>query len=547
MNITHFSIVTFLGAISIFIYGIRLARNGVQSLAGDRLRVIVAGITENRFLALGIGALVTLILQSSNATAISLVSFVATGVMTLTQAMGVLLGADIGSTFVVMLFAVKEIATYSLLLVIFGILTELLFKHQRGRYVARFLMGFGFIFFGMKLMVLSTEPLQHDVFFQQIFSFVADRPLVSFITTIVFTILVQNSAAPIGLAIALSFAGLLNLEMAVPVVLGANVGTCSGSIIASWGSNSTGKQLALAHFLVKFIGTLLVFLFFYPFVTSTQWVASQFSPTLPLGGQIALSHFLFNIYLVILFLPFLTPAAWLLKKLIPKPRGDQGEKFRPLYLDKTSLDVPSLAFANVRREILRMLDIDQAMFRDCLPVLQKNDRILMETIASEDDQVDILDKEIKFYLAKLSQENLTEDQAEMELCLVEMTSTLEEIGDVIDRDILDLAEKKIRKARKFSTQGWKELSDFHGKIMENFKIAAASLATEDSTLAKKLIRHHEQMRILEREGRQGHLMRLHQGLKESVETSSLHMDLLSNFYRVNHLLANLVRQAYPKL
>lgn len=511
MRFEYFTFLAFFGAVAIFIYGIRLARTGVQALAGDRLRVILAGLTENRIMALGIGALVTLILQSSNATAITLVGFVASGVMTLTQAMGVMLGADIGSTVVVILLSIKEIATYSLILLILGIVVDLLYKSKRGNYFSRLLMGFGFIFFGMKLMVLSTQPLQYDPIFQNILAFLADRPFITFAATIVFTIFVQNSAAPIGLAIALSFSGLINLPTAIPIILGANVGTCSGSIFASLGSNTFGRQVALAHLMVKSFGALLAFIFFSYFLSSIQWVGGLLSPHLAVGGQIALGHLLFNLYLVILFTPLIRPGAWLIRKFIPQPRRAGEEKFRPLYLDKEALGVPSLAFANVRRELLRMLDLNKEMFRDCLPVLQKNDRILLEIIESQDDQVDLLDKEIKFYLAKLSQENLTDDQAEMELRLVEMTATLEEIGDVINRNILELAEKKIRKGRKFTTEGWKELSTFHGKIMENFQIVAASLATEDSTLAKKQIRHHESLGELERECRQGHLMRLHKG------------------------------------
>jgi len=547
MQFTHFSYLAFLGAISIFIYGIRLARSGVQVLAGDRLRVILARLTDNRLMALGIGALVTLILQSSNATAISLVGFAATGSMSLTQAMGVLLGADIGSTLVVILLSVKEIAEYSWILIIVGVLIALLRKSRRGKNLSMVFMGVGFVFFGMKLMVLSTTPLQGNPVVQQVLLFLSHRPLITFLAVLIFTIFVQNSAAPIGLAIALSFAGLIDLKTAIPMVLGANVGTCSGSIFASLGSNFLGRRVALANLLFKSSGALLVFFFFGAFLASVEWVGKLYGAAIPVGGQIALSHLLFNLYLAVLFTPLIRPGAWLVRKLVPAPRFPKEEKFQPLYLDQKALETPSIAFANARREILRMLDLNREMFRGCLPVLEKNDRILLEEIEGQDDQVDLLDKEIKFYLAKLTQENLTEQQAEMELRLIEMTSILEEIGDVIDRNILDLAEKKIRKARRFSREGWEEICKFHENIMENFQIACAALAAEDTTLVKKLIRHHEKMGELEREFRQGHMLRLHQGLRESIESSSIHMDLLSNFYRVDHLLKSLVSKAYPDL
>ncbi len=546
ITITQFSFLAFLGSIAIFIYGIRLTRAGVQLIAADRLRTVLGTLTENRLLALGVGALVTIILQSSNATTITLVGFVASGTLSLTQAMGVILGADLGTTLVVILLAIPEVAQYAFILLIAGVLIDLLRKGKRGRYLSMVFVGFGFIFFGMKLMVEISHPLQNDPFLQQIFVFLTERPFITLTITILFTIFVQNSAAPIGLAIALSLSGILTLETAIPVVLGANVGTCSGSLLASLGSNTAGKRVAFAHLLLKVSGTVLAFIFFQSFLYSIEWVSQLFHKDLLVSGKIALTHLLFNLYLVILFLPLLRHAAWLIQKLVPEPRN-VDEKFKPKYLDKKSLEIPSLAFANVRREMLRMLDLDLEMFRDCLTVIERADRVLLEEIQSEDDQVDLLNREIKLYLAKLSQEDLSPEQAEMELRLMEMTGILEEIGDIINRNILELAEKKIRTGRKFSEEGWKELKDFHGRIVENFSIAAGSLATEDESLAKKLLRHNEQLVTIEKEYRQEHLKRLHKGLRETIETTAIHLDLLSNFYRINFLVAKLIRKAYPKL
>lgn len=547
MDFHEFSGLVFLGAIAIFIYGIRLARAGIQLLAGDRLRGIIAALTKNRFKAVGVGTLVTLILQSSNATTITLVGFVAAGTMTLEQAMGIILGADIGTTFVVILLAIEEIATYSLLLLIIGIIIEIASNTKRGRYVSMFLMGFGFIFFGMKLMVQVSVPLSLSPLLQEILLFLAKQPLFTLLATALFTMLVQNSAAPIGLAIALAFSGLITLPAAVPIVLGANVGTCSGSLFASLGSNAAGKRVAYAHLLLKVVGAALALLALQAFIRSIDWISSLLPLEFSISGKIALAHLLFNLYVVVLFLPLIGPGAWLVYKLLPQPREAAEEKLRSRYLDKKSLEVPSLAFANVRRELLRLVDLNQEMFRDCLQVFKKNDRVLMETIQAQDDQVDLLDREVKFYLARLSQESLTSEQADTELSLLAMTACLEEIGDVITKNILELADKKVRTARHFSEAGWKEIAHFHGQILENFQIVAGALATEDEALAKKALRHHEQLAELERQYRQGHLNRLHQGLKETFETSSIHLDLLSNLYRIDDLLADLVRQAYPKL
>lgn len=547
MDFHTFSMLTFLGAIAIFIYGIRLTRAGVQLLAGDRLRSVLASLTENRFMALGVGTVVTLILQSSSATTINLVGFVASGAMTLTQAMGVMLGADIGTTFVVFLLAIKGIATYSLILLILGVIIDLARRTRRARYVSMILMGFGFIFFGMKLIIMVTGSLSHAPMIGDFFAFLSQRPWLTFLGGIAFTVGVQNSAAPIGLAIALSFSGLLTLETALPIVFGANVGNCSGSIIASMNSNYAGRQVALSNFLFKAIGGVLAMVFLSAFADLVRLSSSLLQFKLPSGGLIAVSHLMFNILLVILFIPFLSPAAWAIKKMVKPPRDIETEKFGPRYLDKSSLDVPSLAFANCRREILRMLDLDKMMFRDCLSILGKNDRILLEEVQSEDDQVDLLNREIKFFLSKLSQEDLTEKQADQELRLVEMTGILEEIGDIISRGILKQAAKKIRTGRRFSEEGWQELCDLHEKIMENFLIAEGAITADDETLVRKLIRHNQHLAERERESRQAHLLRLHEGQKETIETSSLHLELISNFYRINQLLAKLATKAMPEV
>jgi phosphate:Na+ symporter len=547
MDFSTFSILTFCGAVAIFIYGIRLTRAGVQLLAGDRLRVIISHLTQNRFFAVAIGAFVTLILQSSNAMSITLVGFAASGTISLTQAMGVLLGAGIGGTVVVLFLAIKEISTYSLLFLIAGILVDLFRRGRRSRYVSMILMGVGFIFFGMQLMIAVSSPLQGDPFLQSMFTYISDRPLITLLIAILFTIAVQNSAAPIGLAIALSFSGLIDLKAGIHIVLGANIGICSSSLFASLGSNTFGRRVAFSHLSLKLVGAAVALYLLNPFTVSVEWFGSLLYQNMPDSGLIALSHLLFNIYLVIVFIPCLRPAAWLIEKIIPEPREAEDEKFRPRYLDDKSLEVPSLAFANVRREMLRMLDIDMEMFRDSLTVLEKNDRVLLEAIQNQDDQVDLLDKEIKFYLAKLSQEDLTPEHANMELALIAITSKMEEIGDVINRNVLELADKKIRKARKFSKEGQKEIRDFHNNVQENFKLASASLAAEDESIARRLLRHHEQLATIENECRQEHIQRLHAGRKETFETSSIHLDLISNFYRINELLTQLIREAYPNI
>ena len=259
-----FSAIAFLGALAIFMYGIRISRIGVQLLAGDRLRSLITSLTDNRFAALTTGILVTLILQSSTATTAMLVGFASSGIITVTQAMGVILGADIGTTFVVILLSIKKIADYALLMLIAGVILDIVSKRKKGRYVSMVFLGFGFVFFGMHLMVRTTSSLQEHRLLGEIFAQLGENPSYAFFAAAVLTALVQNSATTLGLTIALAFSGLLSLNEAIPIVLGANVGTCASSLLNSIGGGPMAKRVAFSHLFFKTTGALLAMTFLTP-------------------------------------------------------------------------------------------------------------------------------------------------------------------------------------------------------------------------------------------------------------------------------------------
>lgn len=544
---SSFSALAFLGAMAIFMYGIRLSRMGVQLAAGDRLKPLISSLTDNRFSALVIGILTTLILQSSTATTVMLVSFASTGAITLAQAMGVILGADIGTTFVVLLFSIRNIADYALILLIVGVVLDVVSSRKKTRYFSMIILGFGFVFFGMNLMVQTTAPLNGNHLLSEIFQAMSDNPLYAFFAAIVFTALVQNSATTMGITIALAFSGLLTFPQTVPIVLGANVGTCGGSLLYSIGHGTAAKRVALAHLLFKVIGAVVALIFLDRFSDLILWITGRIAGlTASVAAQVAAAHVVFNIAISIVFLPFETPGAWLIRKIVPEPFHTQDKPFGPKYLDEKSLETPVLAFANGRRELLRMAEIASEMFEKTIAVFARNDRELMSYIEEQDDKVDILDRSIKFYLAKISQETLTSDQARMQLNLVGMTSDMEEICDIINKNVLELAEKKIQKDREFSKEGWEEIREFHAKVLENFHLALAYLAAEDGIIARKMARHERHLAVLEDKYREAHLLRLHKGLKETIETSSIHLDLLANFRRINTKLTAIVKAALPK-
>ncbi len=548
-----FGWVPMIGGLAFFFFGLSSARNGLQLAAGERLRLLVGRLTHNRVFGMGLGAVITVILQSSSATTVILVSFAETHLMNLTQAIGVTLGSGIGTTLVVILLSFKKITDYALLLIAAGIALNQLARNQKAKYIGSVILGFGFIFFGMYLMSSAAAPLRDSEVAASVFAFLAEHPVTNLIFATLFTAIVQTSAATIGLAIALSFSGTLPFAAAVPIVLGANVGTCITAGLSSIGVGVAGKRVAFAHVMIKVIGVIIVF----PFISNiTTWItrlsdfisASSLGIDLGTSGKIALTHLLFNVLLVILFLPFVGYYSKFVKVLIPDRRSHHAE-FGPKYLEKSALSTPSLAFAQVKREILRISKICYDMFDHVFDMFQVEEDFdkLLEKADNADDRVDLLEKAIRFYLAKLSQEKLTERQGSTQVALLTIGGELEDIGDVVSKEIVALAKKKRKKKTRFSQEGWKELKEMHGLVLQNFDLMRAMLVQPHEDIAKKLFRHQQHLKEVEAELRASHLQRLHDMQPESYITSTIHLDLLSQFRIINAKLARIVESAAETL
>ena len=525
-----------MGGMALFLYGMTLTKNGLQLFAGDRLRSIVHNLTENRLMGLGVGALVTTIIQSSTATTVMLVGFASAGLVTLRQSMGVILGADIGTTVTVQIISLK-LTDYALWLIVIGFLPMLLAKKKRLKYLGEVVLGFGFIFYGMGLMVDAASPIKGNPLTLQALDLFASKPFWGLLVSAIITFLVHSSAATIGLVLSLALSGTMSLEAALPMVLGANIGTCGTAVLSSLGAGVVGRRVAWAHMAFKVLGVGIVFLFLGLFAEVVRNFTDFLSVLMgssesTVVRQIAWAHTLFNIGISFSFLPFVPISARLLERIIPDDQKGE-DAFRPKYLDKSALETPSLAFGNAMREMLRMVDIVQEMLDKTLKVFQTNSKDLIEEVEAQDDLVDLLDHEIKLYLTQLSRKELSGEQSAMELQLITLTTNLEHIGDVIDKNLMELARKKQRLALVFSKDGWSEIKDFHKKVSENFRLAVACYTNRDVDLAHTVIRHKKRLTEFEIELKEAHIERLHQGLKESYETSSLHLEILSNLRRIN--------------
>ncbi|MGH2498689.1 MAG: Na/Pi cotransporter family protein [Candidatus Limnocylindria bacterium] len=517
-----------LGGTALLLYGVRLVGEGLQRAAGTRLRSILSTISGNRFRSLAVGAGVTALLQSSSATTVMLVGFASAGLLSLRQTVGVILGADIGTTVTVQLLAF-DLLGVSPLVVFLG---WALMAAGRGTasYVGRAVLGFGFLFLGMKLIADGTAPLKDSVLFADLLRALIGQPLIVLLLSAAFSALVHSSAATIGIALSLALAGLLPLAGAIPIIFGANVGTAATALAASVGANAEARRVAVAHAAFKVVGVLLFLPFAGPFADLVRMTA----PDVP--RQIANAHTLFNVLLALLFLPVANLAADVITRAIPeRRRSDVGA----IYLDPHVLDTPAVALGQAVREVLRMGDLVHASLRDTIRVFEKDDEALMRELIRRDDQIDRLEEDIKQYVTRLREQSLTQEQAERETALLFVVVDLEAIGDVIDKNLMELAEKKMRGHHRFSDTGWAEIRDVHGKVTENVQLALAALAAHDRGIAEKVIRHKANIGALERQYRQTHIERLHSGLRESIDTSSIHLDVLTNLKHVNSLAANI--------
>jgi phosphate:Na+ symporter len=513
------------GGTALLLYGIRLSGDSMQRALGGRLRQLLTVMSRTRLNAVLSGVLVTAILQSSAATTLMLIGFVSAGLMPFRQTLGVILGADIGTTLTVQLIAFR-ITDYALLLVGIGFAVTFIARRPTPKDVGQAILGIGLMFLGLKLILDGVAPLKENPLALDLLRVATDTPILAVLVAAVFSALVTSSAATIGLALALAAQALISLPGAVAIVLGANIGTCATALAASIGATAEAKRVAVAHIAFKVLGAALLFPFIGPFADVVA--ASAADP----ARQVANAHTFFNLGISLIGLPFTPLAARVFETLVP---DDQREDtpFRTRYLDERALDQPSLALGQAHREALRMADVTQGMLRDSLAAFRSDNLAMIENIEKRDDQLDFLEREIKLFMARLGREAMGPDLSRKEIGMISFIGNLENIGDIIDKNLMELARKKHYQGRRFSEAGWAEIQDFHGLVAKNFERAIAAFAANDKTLAQEVLDQRPLMRSRERELRESHLSRLRAGLAESLETSEIHLDILTNLKRIS--------------
>jgi len=532
-----------LGGLGIFLMGMELSGDGLKKAAGDRMRGILSALTSKRVLALIIGVVATAVLQSSSATTVMLVGFVSATIMNLTQAIGVTIGAKIGTTITAQLIAFN-LSEYSLMLVALGFLLRVASKKKSLKQAGSIILGFGLIFFGLGVMGSSMRPLRSVPEFSEMLVSLGERPLMGILVAVAFTAIVQSSAATIGLAIALCASGLLSLEAALPLAWGAHVGTCATALLSSLGTGREGKQVAVSHLIISVLGVVIAFPFLGYFVDGARWVTALMGST-SVARELANGHMLFTVATGILLLPFIRQVEWLTLKIIPPAKVEP--LFGPKYLVDTALEVPVLALDLAHREILRMAGIVRGMMEASMEGLAHPDEEAIEKISAQDDKVDILEKAIRPFLARVAGEGLDPELSSREHAFIYIVQDLEGIGDILTKEIAPVGTKLAAKGVSFSDEGLDELRQYHDKLMAKYDRVLEAVTNLDRHKAEETLQLGFKERMMERKMRRAHLERLHSDRQDSLDTSAWHLSVLNNLRAMGEKLDNIARTVLEEL
>jgi len=542
------------GGLAFFLYGMEKMSEGMKKAAGDRMRNILSALTNNRVIGMFVGAFVTMVIQSSSATTVMLVSFVQAQLMTFVQSLGVILGADIGTTVTAQLIAFK-LTDYALIMIAVGFAMTIFSKKDSYKYFGEALLGFGILFYGMKLMSDTMKPLREFVPFIDFLKGL-ENPLLGLLVGAAFTALIQSSSAFTGIIIVLAQQGLLTLDAGIPLLFGANLGTCVTAGLASFNTGREAKRVALAHILFKVGGILLFFTWIPTFADIVRWISPSAAGAgveklaLETPRQIANAHTIFNVGLAFVFIPFTAVFGKLILKIFPDKEEEKGLQPVTWYLDEKALSTPSMAIDLARNEVSRMSKIFGRMLDAIIEPFKSNEPqqdikypqlSLVDGIKMREEKLDFLEERIVVYLRKIGRQELSDRQIQEVYGMMSIVNDIESIGDVIEKNMLPLIAKKAVLKTDFSEEGKEELAVFHTKVCKQVSRFKNAFSDADRKMAEKIMAKEEKYTNLETQYRTQHLERLHKEKKESVETHEIHMEIMDLLKQINVYLGNIAK------
>jgi phosphate:Na+ symporter len=483
---------TLFGGLALFLFGMDQMANALKAVAGERMKLLLARLTTNRFMGAATGAFVTAIVNSSSVTTVLVVGFITAGLMSLSQSIGIIMGANIGSTITAQLIAFK-VTQLALLMVAVGFSMLFLSRQEKIKQYGGMLMGLGLVFFGMGVMSDAMNPLRSYQPFMELMKHM-ENPLVGILVAAAFTGLIQSSAATTGIVIVMAAQGFITLQAGIALAFGANIGTCVTAMLAAIGKPREAVRAAVVHILFNVFGVLL-WISFIPqlaeFVTWLSPVHPELSGAERLASeaprQIANAHSIFNIANTMIFIGFTTQFARLVEKLVPDKPIEEKLITRPKYLDEELLETPSLALDRARLEIGHMGDRVKEMLQDIMTAIVNGDRAMLKKIAKIDDEVDILHGHIVTYLGRISQKALTEQQTEVLMKLMGASNDLENIGDIIETDLVYLGNEGIDTQVAISKDTREMLNKLHAIVSTTAELAIDAVMENDQQAAQEVI------------------------------------------------------------
>lgn len=484
-------------------------------------------------------------------TTVLTVGFVSAGILTLTQAVGVIFGANIGTTLTAQVIAFK-ITDYALLMIGVGFLLTAIGDHARRKQVGALLMGLGMIFLGMELMSQAMRPLRS---YQPFFDLLAgmENPFIGILAGALFTALVQSSSATTGIVIVMAGQGLITLPAGIALVLGSNIGTCVTAFLAAVGKSVEARRTGLVHILFNSLGVVC----FVGFISPLAELVVAISPTSPgLDGlernaaetprQIANAHTVFNVACTVIFLPFAGLFTRLAIRLVPDRPAEAAAAATPeRHLDPALLVMPALALEQARREIVGMGERVVAMLTDFLVAFEANDQTRLKAIKRADDEVDAIDAAVATYLVGIAQTDLTEAQSAAQTRLLEISNEIEHIGDVVEKNLVATGRKKAAAELCFGEAAWRELRDFHARVLDDLQQALAAVAADDGGRAADVIANGAELQHLEEACRRDHYRRLLTEQRPAMERNQLYVDCLDYLRRIHGYVERIATHAGP--
>lgn len=544
-----------LGGLGLFLFGMKIMSEGLQKVAGKRMRQILGMVSNNRFIACGVGALVTCVIQSSSATTVMLVSFVDAGLMTFVQAIGVILGANVGTTVTAQLIAF-QITEYALPAIAAGVFLKFFIGRRKWIYVGDVLLGFGLVFYGLATMKAGFAPLKQDPAFISFFTkFNADNLggiLLCVLVGAGLTMILQSSSATVGITMALACQGLLSFEASVALILGDNIGTTITAELASVGTSINAHQTARAHTLFNVIGVFNIILFFPLFIKLVVWITSTFldigPPDLIIGGErpniaryIANAHTMFNLVnamFFLLILPYLVKVAiWLTPH--KKEAKELDELHHVKYMDSKFIAIPSVALAQARAEAIRMGESAQVMYDDVIDSLKDRSVKELSKWKKREDALDTLQKEITLFLVNVVQNPISSEESREAASLMRMTNNLESNGDEIE-NIAELVEMLIEQDLYFSEEALHDFDIISNEVRIFLDLVIDAMRKDDKEIMAKSQAIEDRINSIEEEMKARHIERLQIGVC-AVDPGLIFIDMLTAFEKMGDFCYNIAQ------